>query len=256
MADVPADHLNGKHVLVVEDDATTREALLTALQNRGSAVTGASNGQEALEYLRRPSSPDLILLDLLMPKMDGCSFRREQRCDPALSRIPVVVLTGAGEIGEQADRLGDVGYVRKPVDDEVLAAVLSRFLAPQPVEVLVVDDEEFLREMLRVALRQYGFAVRLASGGSEAVELYRAHRRTIAVALVDVQMPGMDGPATLAALRQINPQVRCCFMSGSTGKYTAEELLGMGAGHVLDKPFSSLGLLSGYLREAARIDPP
>ena len=173
-----------------------------------------------------------------------------------MSRIPVVVLTGAGEIGEQADCLGDVGYVQKPVDDEVLAGVISRFLAPQQLEVLVVDDEEFLREMLRVALRHYGFAVRLASGGSEAIAVYRAHWRTIAVALVDVQMPGMDGPATLAALQQINPLVRCCFMSGSTGRYTTEALLGMGAVHVLDQPFSSLGLLSGYLLEAAGIGPP
>ena len=71
MADVPEDHFKGKHVLVVEDDPITREALVTALQCRGSAVTGAPNGQEALEYLRRHSSPDLILLDLLMPLMDG-----------------------------------------------------------------------------------------------------------------------------------------------------------------------------------------
>jgi CheY-like chemotaxis protein len=249
-----ADPFSGKHVLVVEDDAATREALVATLRRRG-CTAAAGNGQEALDYLRCHPPPDLILLDLLMPVMDGYAFRRAQRSDPALASVPVVVLTAA-ESGEQAHGLGEVGYVQKPVDDEVLLGVVGRFLAPMPVEVLVVDDEEGVRKMLGLALRQHGFAVRLASGGPEAVALYRAHHETIAVVLLDVRMAGMDGPATLAALRQANPQVRCCFMSGDTGQYTVEELLALGASHVLQKPFSSLEQLSRQLREAAGIGRP
>jgi len=55
--------------------------------------------------------------------------------------------------------------------------------------------------------------------------------------LLDVRMPEMDGPQTLAALRSINPEVRCCFMSGHTGDYSAEQLLELGASHVFQKPF-------------------
>jgi two-component system, OmpR family, response regulator len=105
-------------------------------------------------------------------------------------------------------------------------------------EVLVVDDESTVLTMLDFALRRHAFTVRRAAGGEAAVEVYRRHRGTVAVVLLDVQMPGMDGPQTLAALREIEPEIRCVFMSGNTGRYTAEELLALGAAQILQKPFS------------------
>ena len=105
--------------------------------------------------------------------------------------------------------------------------------------------------MLDSTLRHYGFVVWLATSGREAVELYREHHRSIALVLLDVQMPGMDGPATLAAIQAINPEVQCCFMSGHTGKYSAAELLNMGAAHVVPKPFVSLSLLARLLGDMA-----
>ena len=63
-------------------------------------------------------------------------------------------------------------------------------------------------------MRSHGLAVWLAADGPEAVELYRGHRDTIDVVLLDVQMPGLDGPATLTALREFDPGVLCCFMTG------------------------------------------
>lgn len=118
-------------------------------------------------------------------------------------------------------------------------------------EILVVEDEEQVRRMLAMALGHYGFTVLLAGCGAEAVELYRQHHDGIAVVLLDVQMDGLDGPGTLAALQEINPEVRCCFMSGHTGQYTSEGLLAMGAAHVLPKPFSSLDQLARTLRDVA-----
>jgi DNA-binding NtrC family response regulator len=104
-------------------------------------------------------------------------------------------------------------------------------------EVLVVEDDESVRKMLGMALRHHGFGVRLAAGGAEAVELYQRHRATIGVVLLDVQMDVEDGPQTLAALRQLDPAVQCCFMSGNTGRYNAEELYSLGVAAVLQKPF-------------------
>src|SRR4051794_33225994 len=95
--------------------------------------------------------------------------------------------------------------------------------------VLVVDDEEMLRAMLARVLRQAGFDVRLAEDGPHAVAMYQLHHDEIAVVLLDVMLPGLDGPATLTALQEINPVVCCCFMSGYTGPYTLEVLLWCGA---------------------------
>jgi CheY-like chemotaxis protein len=113
--------------------------------------------------------------------------------------------------------------------------------------VLVVDDDKEVGMMLDLVLQSDGFVVQLAATSREAVELYREHHQSIALVLLDVQMPGLDGPATLAAIQTINPQVQCCFMSGHTGKYSVKELLDMGAAHVLSKPFVSLNLLTRSL---------
>src|SRR5262249_11442499 len=77
----------------------------------------------------------------------------------------------------------------------------------------------------------------LAANGHEAVEAYRRHGAAIDVVLLDVRMPGMDGPQTLQALRQLNPAVPCCFMSGQTGAYSEEDLPAAGATALVRKPF-------------------
>jgi CheY-like chemotaxis protein len=101
----------------------------------------------------------------------------------------------------------------------------------------VVDDEAYLRGMLNTGMRQQGFAVWLAASGPEALELYRRHHETIHVTLLDVHMPGLDGPQTLLELQQVNPQIRCCFLSGDPGSYTEGQLCTLGAVAVFRKPF-------------------
>jgi two-component system, OmpR family, response regulator len=120
-----------------------------------------------------------------------------------------------------------------------------------PPEVLVVDDEAAVLQMLGFVLPQHGVAVRQAGGGEEAVAIYRRHRDRIAVVLLDVRMPGLDGPQALALLREINPDVRCCFMTGYAAGYPPDELLALGADRVLEKPFRDMADLAGTLREVA-----
>ncbi len=94
-----------------------------------------------------------------------------------------------------------------------------------------------MRDVLNDKLQQEGFSVWLAADGQEALELYRHHCETIDVVLLDVRMPGLDGPQTLAALRKITPQIRCCFMSGYLGNYSEAKLRDLGAATVFAKPF-------------------
>ena len=108
---------------------------------------------------------------------------------------------------------------------------------PRQYGILIVDDEGCVRSVLNLGMRQRGFAVWLASDGQEAFDLYRCYRETIDVVLLDVQMPGADGPRTLAALQELNPRVRCCFMTGNLGDYTERGLLNLGAVTVIFKPF-------------------
>jgi CheY-like chemotaxis protein len=119
---------------------------------------------------------------------------------------------------------------------------------PQKPGVLVVDDEHLVRVMLQLSLERSGFDVWLACNGREAIHLYRTHRDHVSVVLLDVRMPGLDGPATLDALRDLNPDVRVCFMSGDTGAYEPEALRKRGAAHVIAKPFRLEELAKALLR--------
>jgi len=101
-------------VLVVEDDPAIRSLLATVLIQEGHEVRTAVDGREALRLLRDGAPPSLILLDLLMPTMDGWEFRREQLRDPALAGVPVAVLTGALLSEEEKGVLKAVAYLGKP----------------------------------------------------------------------------------------------------------------------------------------------
>jgi CheY-like chemotaxis protein len=110
-------------VLVVDDDADTRELLRVALAADGYAVATASNGRDALDHLRSHAETCIVVLDLLLPVMDGVQFRTAQLHDRSLAWIPVVVMSGAVDADHQARELGARRVLRKPLhlDDVRLA---------------------------------------------------------------------------------------------------------------------------------------
>lgn len=113
--------------------------------------------------------------------------------------------------------------------------------------ILIVEEEEGIRSLLQLALRA-DFNVLLTANGAEALKLYQSKGAAIDLVLMDVRMQHMDGPSTLAALRQVNERVRCCFMTGDTSSDREQELLALGGLHVFRKPFASLDELVHTLR--------
>jgi CheY-like chemotaxis protein len=113
-------------ILLVEDDPATREAVVELLQSEGYAVRSAANGRQALEVLARSEPPRLILLDLMMPVMDGWQFLAELRRDEdaGVRRTPVVLLSGLGFIRGAA---GVADFLRKPIDAAALLGCVRRF---------------------------------------------------------------------------------------------------------------------------------
>jgi CheY-like chemotaxis protein len=117
-------------VLLVEDDLLTREAVTLLLSGDGYMVAAAGNGREALERLRAYERPDLILLDLRMPVMDGYAFQRHLQEDPGLASIPVLLFSAAGDAGARASDLGAAGCLQKPVATEQLLEAVHRCCGP------------------------------------------------------------------------------------------------------------------------------
>lgn len=121
--------MSNKRVLVVEDAADLRSLLRQLFELEGYHVTQAANGREALALLQTATElPQLILLDLMMPVMDGFEFRRAQAADPRLAGIPVVVMTADGDTWNKQRRAGAADSLRKPVEVDQLLEVVGRNL--------------------------------------------------------------------------------------------------------------------------------
>jgi anti-sigma B factor antagonist len=121
-----------------------------------------------------------------------------------------------------------------------------------PTGVLIVDDEMAVQCVLAARLRIEGYKIWLARNGKEAIEFYQQHREEIVVVLLDVLMPGLDGPHTLGALQKLCPTVCCCFMTANPMPYTEENLLQMGAVRVFRKPFAFTEVIDTLNQLASR----
>ena len=114
------------HVLIVDDDSLTRESLAYLLEAAGYEVACAADGLDALNYLRRSPRPNLILVDLMMPKMNGWVFRMQQQMDPKLADIPTVIVSGKADAASAATYLDAAGHIEKPMDAERLFHLLRQ----------------------------------------------------------------------------------------------------------------------------------
>ena len=119
-----------KRVLIVEDDADMGQSLADVLEEGGFHTAVAQNGLQALEQLHAGMRPDLILLDMTMPVMNGWEFRREQRAIPEFARVPVVVLTADGEPRRKAVSIDAQGCLAKPVSIDDLLREIERVCGP------------------------------------------------------------------------------------------------------------------------------
>ena len=115
----------------MKNNANARTAFEILLQQHNFGIVTAGDGQKTLEVLRSGLKPRLILLDLMMPRKDGWQFRREQVADPELSDVPVVVLSGAGQLQRRTQHLGIAEVLEKPIDVERLLEVVGRYCTLQ-----------------------------------------------------------------------------------------------------------------------------
>jgi CheY-like chemotaxis protein len=122
---LPPVHVHGRRVLVVEDERTIRHSIAGYLQDAGYAVDEAENGAEGLEKMHL-AIPDVVVLDLLMPVMGGRAFVAALRQDARFMAVPVVLLSAAHDLAAAAEDLQPRASLAKPVDLDVLLAVLDR----------------------------------------------------------------------------------------------------------------------------------
>jgi CheY-like chemotaxis protein len=116
--------------LIVDDDDDIRETIAETLEDRGYGTARAANGKEALNLLLAGLRPKIILLDLMMPVMNGWQFQQETRHNPSFNGIPVFVITGDTMAARRAVDVGASGYLSKPFEEHQLLEIVARFCAP------------------------------------------------------------------------------------------------------------------------------
>jgi signal transduction histidine kinase/CheY-like chemotaxis protein len=193
-----APNMEGTPVLVVDDDADTRQVLKRFLNRKGFPVECASSGEEGLR-LARELHPMAIILDVMMPGMDGWAVLSTLKSEEEVKDIPVVMLTIVDD-KNLGYALGATDYLIKPVDRDRLNEILAKFRnVPPPRSALVVDDEVPARKMLTQILEKERWNVVQAENGLEALERIAKQRPDLI--LLDLVMPKMNGYQFLAELR-------------------------------------------------------
>ena len=176
-------------VLVIDDDLNTRDLLVRSLAREGYSAAAAATGEEGLQ-LAQELRPQLIILDVLMPDMDGWSVLASLKADAELCSIPVVMVSMV-EQQDTAYVLGAADYIVKPLSRNRLRQLIERFCLDGQRHLLVVDDDPDMRNLLRQTLEKEGCFIVEAEDGLAALESLQTHKPDLI--LLDLEMPRMDG---------------------------------------------------------------
>jgi len=234
-------------VLVIDDDPAQRDLMTRFLEREGFSASTAPDGPTGIE-LARVLRPRAILLDVMMPGMDGWSVLSALKAIPELAKIPVVMVTFVSQRG-LANLLGAADYVLKPVEWERFRQVMDRFRGVDG-DVLVVDDDADTRQRMRTVLEKNGWTVTEASNGLEALD--QVAHAVPKLILLDLTMPVMDGFSFLRTLRERPGCADVPVVVLSARDLTIEERKRLrGASQVLNKGDTSLRDLAGELRALA-----
>jgi len=230
----PAPDIRGLRVLVVDDNATSREILQDILESFSFEVLLAASGQDALEAIERADkvSPfELVIMDWKMPGMDGIETSRRIKCHKVLRKIPAIILVtayGREEIMRQADDVGLDGFLLKPVNSSVLFDAIMQALGKEVQDVfragrkkepsteelntisgarvLLVEDNEINQQVAQEILQGAGLIVTVANNGQEGFEA--ATKNQYDAILMDIQMPVMDGYTATRKIREWESEAR------------------------------------------------
>ena len=209
----------GSRVLVVDDDPAVHDLLRRFLGKEGFRVEGALNGEEGLRRARE-TRPDVVVLDVMMPRMDGWATLSALKCDPDICDIPVIMLTMVDD-RNLGFALGASEYLTKPVERDKLVDVLARYRAdPGDCRILVVEDDAPTRSLMRRLLEKEGWQVAEAENGRLGLECLDSVRPNLV--LLDIMMPEVDGFEFVAEVRR-RPEWRSLPIVVVTAKDLTDE---------------------------------
>jgi CheY-like chemotaxis protein len=263
--------LNGRHVLVVDDNESNRRILDNLLQRWGLVCHDCASGAEALEYLKQGGTVDVAVLDMMMPDMDGLQLAEQLQAARPGNPPPLVLLSSVGR--DELKRLDSLQrfevVLHKPLRQSMLLDALQSVLvspgepAPingkttmrqfdpelgrrHPLRILVAEDNPVNRKLVSRILERFGYAPRLVTNGVECIEALRESRYDLV--LMDCQMPEMDGYDATTHIRQgatgaHNQSVPIIALTAAAMTGDKERCLNAGMNGYLSKPLEPAALV-------------
>jgi len=248
-------------LLIVDDNAMNRDMLARRLEREGYNITAASGGEEALRLVHEQEF-DLVLLDILMPDIDGYKVLEQLKADVRTREIPVVMLTAVHEMDSvvRCFEMGVEDYLTKPFNIPFVKSRISSCLRSTTVKektedrerqpedeedrLLIVDDNAMNRDLLARRLGREGYHITTAVGGRQALELVEKDRFDLI--LLDILMPDMDGYEVLEKLKHDDAtrDIPVIMLTAVHEVESVKHCIDLGAEDYLIKPFNAVLLKS------------
>lgn len=251
----------GARILVVDDNLLNRKLACDLLELEGHEVLQAEDADQAQAQLDRGQLPDLILMDISLPGMDGLTFTRQLKADPRFAGIPVVALTAFAMKGDEHKALaaGCCAYLTKPIDTRRLPQQVADALAAgrqerERLKIMIVEDHRIDMKLAGERARLSGHVVLSNTTAEEALaSLGEGHPDVV---LLDLNLPAMDGLSFVRLLRA-DPKTRelpIVAVTAYPDKFQRDELLAAGCAAYLVKPIETRTLIH-ELEQACRRRP-
>jgi len=232
-------------ILVVDDNPTNLKLVCDVLEYEGYEIWRAIDA-EAAEATIAARLPDLVLLDLALPGMDGLTLTRKLRAGERTRHLVIVALTAFAMKGdeERARAAGCNGYITKPIDTQKLLVEVAGYLSAReapaaPLKILVIEDTATELKLVRHVLTGAGYEVDSAQAAEQALEAVRQNRPQ--VILLDLILPGMSG-LELARVLKRDPESRGIYIVAITSfpeRFSRDDALAAGCDAYLVKPIST-----------------
>jgi CheY-like chemotaxis protein len=251
-------------ILIVDDEEMNRDILSRRLLKEGYSVATAQGGNEALDMLRAQRY-DLVLLDIMMPGVDGYEVLRRIKSEPIFNDTPVIMVTALGDEStiRRCLEMGAADYIGKPFELTYLKSRIqavpalngtrgTHLVRDDATTVLVVDDDELNRDLLVRRLKKAGHVAHVTATGEEALEMLA--RQPYDLVLLDIMMSRMDGFQTLQRIREqpALADLPVIMVSALSDSVCVARCMELGANDYITKPFNAAVLKERVLELLSR----
>jgi DNA-binding response OmpR family regulator len=256
-----------KKILIAEDDMDLQEGLNFLFSSQGYDVTTASDGISAVN-IAQTEDPDLIILDLSLPWVDGYKVMERLGSSTSLPHIPIVILTGrdASINRERTIKAGVDAFFHKPFDNIQLLATVESILKDKPSEntsgrfdkgnILIVDDDKDFLEGLDFLLSSNGYHVITAMDGTSLFNM--AHKEKPDAIILDLSLPGVNGYYVMERLKSVTffANIPIIILTGMNASVNKKRSLTAGAAAFFEKPFDHVELLTAIENAVKKSNQP